>query len=69
MYFFKIPITILLVSNTTVSERCLMKLFSYILVEEYINSLALEMASPKNQHCDSCIGTLSFPITIIILFA
>ena len=24
-----------------------MKLFSYILVEEYINSLALEMASPK----------------------
>ena len=24
--------------------------------------LALEMASPRNQHCASCIGTLSFPI-------
>ena len=24
--------------------------------------LALEMASPGNQHCANCIGTLSFPI-------
>jgi len=24
--------------------------------------LALEMASPGNQHCASCIGTLSFPV-------
>jgi len=24
--------------------------------------LALEMASPWNQHCASCIGTRSFPI-------
>ena len=23
--------------------------------------LALEMASPENQHCANCIGTLSFP--------
>jgi len=24
--------------------------------------LALEMASPLNQHCANCIGTLSFPV-------
>ena len=24
--------------------------------------LALEIASPRNQHCANCIGTLSFPI-------
>ena len=24
--------------------------------------LALEMASPGNRHCASCIGALSFPI-------
>jgi len=24
--------------------------------------LALEMASPENQHCANCIGALSFPI-------
>ena len=28
----------------------------------YINILALEMASPGNQHCASCIGTLSFRV-------
>jgi len=27
-----------------------------------MNILALEMASPENQHCAHCIGTLSFPI-------
>jgi len=34
----------------------------YILFEKYICILALEMASPGNQHCANCIGTLSFPI-------
>jgi len=30
--------------------------------EKYIyNILALEMASPGNQHCANCVGTLSFP--------
>jgi len=33
-----------------------------MLFEEYIYILALEMASPGNQHCVSCIGTLSFRI-------
>ena len=26
--------------------------------------LALEMASPENQHCANCIGTLSFLISV-----
>jgi len=47
----------------TVSESCLMKLLPYILFEKYIYILALEMASPWNQHCANCIGALSFPIT------
>ena len=38
------------------------KLLPYILLEEYTNILALEMASPRNLHCASCIGTLSFSI-------
>jgi len=44
-----------------VSECCLIKSFPYILFEKYIYILALEMASPGNQHCANCIGTLSFP--------
>jgi len=34
---------------------------SILLVSNHNSSLALEMASPGNQHCDNCIGTLSFP--------
>ena len=26
--------------------------------------LALDMASPGNQHCANCIGTLSFPLIL-----
>jgi len=40
----------------------LIKLLPYILFEKYINILALEMASPGNRRCASCIGTLSFPM-------
>jgi len=36
------------------------KLLPYILFERYIYILALEMASPGNQHRANCIGTLSF---------
>jgi len=32
--------------------------------EKYIIILALEMASPGNQHCASCIGTLAFPLLL-----
>jgi len=31
-------------------------------------TLALEMASPRNQHCANCIGTLSFPIEAAVDF-
>jgi len=39
-----------------------MKLIPYILFEKRIHILALEMASPGNQHRANYIGTLSFPI-------
>ena len=35
----------------------------------YINILALEMASPGNQHCAICIGTLSFPVLSVLWMA
>jgi len=38
-------------------ECCLIKLLPYIFFEKYIYILALEMASPGNQHCANCIGT------------
>jgi len=38
----------------------LIKLLPYILFEKYIYILALEMASPGNQHCASRIGSF-FP--------
>jgi len=38
-------------------------LLPYILFEKNIYILALEMAGPGNQHCASCIGTLSFPVS------
>ena len=37
-----------------------------ILFEKYFYFLTLEMASPGNQHCASCIGALSFPMWISI---
>jgi len=40
----------------------LTELLSHILFQKYIYILALEMASPWNQHCASCIGTLSFRV-------
>ena len=39
-----------------------MKLLPCISFEKCVYILALEMASPGNQHCVNCIGTPSFPI-------
>jgi len=36
-----------------------------MLSEKYTHILALEMASPGNQHCANCIGTLSFPTVLL----
>ena len=60
--FFKLHSAFWLFQTITVFECCLIKLLPYILFEKYIYILALEMASPGNRHCASCIGTLSFPI-------
>jgi len=44
------------------------KVLPYLLFEKYIFILALEVASPGNQHCANCIGTLSFPMMMMIEF-
>ena len=47
----------------TVSECYLIKLLLYILFGKHVLTFQhLEMASPGNWHCSSCIGALSFPI-------
>jgi len=56
--FFKTAVSAFCWFQTvTVSECCLIKLLPHILFKKYIGILALEMASPGNQHCASCIGT------------
>jgi len=62
--FFKTTISILVISdhNSFRVLLILIKLLPNILFQKYIYILALEMASPVNQHCANCIGTLSFPI-------
>jgi len=59
--FLKTAVSILLILNYN-SFLVLFDniLLPYILFEKYIHILALEMASPGNRHCASCIGTLSF---------
>jgi len=51
----------------TVSECWLIKLLPYILFEKYIRILALELASPGNQHRADCIDTLSFALCCQVL--
>jgi len=63
-FFLKVQSAFCQFQTTTVSECCLKKLLPYILFEKCIYILALEMASPGNQHCAICIGTLSFSIFI-----
>jgi len=40
------------------------KLLPYILFQKCVYILALEMASPGNQHCANYIGTLLFPMSL-----
>jgi len=60
IHFIKLQSAFSLFQTITVSGCSLIKLLPYILFKKYINILALKMASPGNQHCVSCIGTLSF---------
>jgi len=57
--FLKTAIRILVISNHN-SFRVLFDKIASVF-EKYIYILALEMASPGNQHCANCIGALSFP--------
>ena len=63
-FIFKTAIGSLVISNHNGSRVLFYKTASEYLFEKYIYILALEMSSPVNQHCASCIGTLSFPIRI-----
>ena len=59
--FFETAIDILVISNHN-SVRVLFYEIApvgYILSEKHIHILAVEMASPENQHRANCIGTLS----------
>jgi len=44
------------------------KIASVYFIEKYIYILALEVASPGNQHCANCIGKLSFPMPLQVLY-
>jgi len=59
LFFFKLQSAFCHFQTITFSECCLIKLLPYILLEKYINILALEMASPGNQQYSNCIGALS----------
>ena len=66
---FKTDISILVISNHN-SFRVLFDKIAFVyFIWKYIYILALEMASPGNQHCANCIGTLSFFVFILILFS
>ena len=60
--FFKLQSAFWQFQTITGSEYCMIKLLPYVLFEKLIYILALEMASPGNQHCANSIGTLSFPV-------
>ena len=62
MNLFLMQSAFLTFQTIIVSECHLIKSLPYFLSEKYFYILASEMASPGNQHCASCIGTLLFPI-------
>ena len=63
---FLIAVSILLISNHNSLRVLFDKIASvaYILFEKYIYISVLKMACPENQHCASCIGTLSFATVV-----
>jgi len=58
--------SILVISDHNSFRVLFDKIASLYFIGEYINILALEMASPGNQHCASCIGTLSAALLLFI---
>jgi len=66
--FFKVALSTLVVSNHNSFRVLFNKIASvglYFIWKVYIYILAVKMASPGNQHCANCIGTLSFPVAIL----
>jgi len=67
--FFKLHVSSLAISNRHNSFRVLFdKIASVYFTWKYIYILASEMASPWNQHCASCIGTLSFRAAAVLRY-
>jgi len=60
--FFKTAISILLISNHNSFRVLFDKITSVYFIRKNTYILALEMASPGNQHCANSIGTLLFPL-------
>jgi len=61
--FFKTAITILLIFNHNSFRVLVDKIASvYFSWKKNIYILALETASPRNQHCANCFGTLPFSV-------
>ena len=60
LFIFRTAISILLISDRNSFRVLFGKIASCILFKKYIYILALEMASPGNQHCANRIGTLLF---------
>jgi len=56
---FKAAVSILVISHHK-SFPVLFDKIASIYLKKYFYILALETASPGNQHCANCIGTLSF---------
>ena len=63
-YVFSAAISNLTISNHNIFRVLFDKIDSVFYLINIFFILALEMASPGNQLCAHCIGTLSFPITI-----
>ena len=64
-FIFQTAISILLISNHNSFRVLFDKIASvYFIWKKNIYILALEMASPENQHCANCICTLSFPMAV-----
>jgi len=60
--FFLTATSIFVTSNHKSFRVLFNKIASVYFIRQIIHILALEMASPGNQHCAYCIGTVSLPI-------
>jgi len=64
-FIFLTAMSILVISNHSSTRLLFLQKRFRTLSENCTYILALEMASPGNEHCANCIGTLSFPIACV----